>query len=63
LLAALISAVHQGEPPVQVLQVLNPRILPEDITGKAIEHLRLIPRRESRAKENVSRGGYPCNRQ
>jgi hypothetical protein len=60
LLAALISAVHQGEPPVQVL---NPRILPEDITGKAIDHLRLIPRRESRAKENVSRGGYPCNRQ
>jgi predicted transposase/invertase (TIGR01784 family) len=37
LLAALISAVRQGEPPVQVLQVLNPRILPEDITGKAIE--------------------------
>ena len=37
LLAALISAVRQGEPPVQVLQVLNPRILPEDIAGKAIE--------------------------
>ena len=37
LLAALISAVRHGEPPVQVLQVLNPRILPEDIAGKAIE--------------------------
>ena len=37
LLAALISAVRCDEPPVEVLQVLNPHILPEDITGKAIE--------------------------
>ena len=37
LLAALISAVRCDEPPVEVLQVLNPQILPEDITGKAIE--------------------------
>jgi hypothetical protein len=37
LLAALISAVRHDEPPVEVLQVLNPQILPEDITGKAIE--------------------------
>jgi len=63
LLAALISAVRQGEPPVQVLQVVNPRILPDDITGEAIEHLRLSARCQSRAKENFSRGGYPGNRQ
>ena len=37
LLAALISAVRYDEPPVEVLQVLNPHILPEDITGTAIE--------------------------
>jgi hypothetical protein len=37
LLAALISAVRCDEPPVEVLQVLNPQILPEDLTGKAIE--------------------------
>jgi predicted transposase/invertase (TIGR01784 family) len=37
LLAALISAVRRGEPPVEVLQVLNPQILPQDLTGKAIE--------------------------
>lgn len=36
-LAALIGAVRQGEPAVQVLQVLNPNILAEDLTGKAIE--------------------------
>jgi predicted transposase/invertase (TIGR01784 family) len=37
LLAALISAVRHDEPPVEVLQVLNPQILPQDLTGKAIE--------------------------
>jgi hypothetical protein len=37
LLAALISAVRCNEPPVEVLQVLNPQIVPEDLTGKAIE--------------------------
>ncbi len=37
LLAALISAVRCDGPPVEVLQVLNPQILPEDIAGKAIE--------------------------
>ena len=37
LLAELISAVRCDEPPLQVLQVLNPQILPEDITGKTIE--------------------------
>jgi hypothetical protein len=37
LLAALISAVRRDEPPVEVLQVLNPQILPQDLTGKAID--------------------------
>jgi hypothetical protein len=37
LLAALISAVRHDEPPVEVLHVLNPQILPQDLTGKAIE--------------------------
>ena len=37
LLAALISAVRSGEPAVEVLEVLNPRILPEELTGKTIE--------------------------
>jgi predicted transposase/invertase (TIGR01784 family) len=37
LLAALISAVRAGEPAVEVLEVLNPRILPEELTGKTIE--------------------------
>ena len=37
LLAELISAVRKDEPPLEVLQVLNPRILPEDLTGKPIE--------------------------
>ena len=37
LLAELISAVRKDEPPLEVLQVLNPHILPEDLTGKPIE--------------------------
>jgi hypothetical protein len=37
LLAELISALRKDEPQLQVLQVLNPRILPEDLIGKPIE--------------------------
>ena len=37
LLAELISAVRRDEPPVQVVEVMNPVILPEDLSGKSIE--------------------------
>lgn len=37
LLAELISAVRQDEPAVEVLEVINPQIPPEELTGKAIE--------------------------
>jgi hypothetical protein len=37
LLAELISAVRQDEPPVEVLEVINPQIPPEELTGKTIE--------------------------
>lgn len=36
LLAALINAVRSTEPPVEVLEVLNPRIEPEELSGKFI---------------------------
>ncbi|TBV15658.1 Rpn family recombination-promoting nuclease/putative transposase [Stutzerimonas kirkiae] len=36
LLADLINAVRSDEPPIVELQVLNPQILPEDLTGKFI---------------------------
>jgi predicted transposase/invertase (TIGR01784 family) len=36
LLAALINAVRGTEPPVTVVAVLNPRIEPEELTGKYI---------------------------
>ena len=36
LLAELINAVRSTAPPVQVLQVLNPTITPEELTGKFI---------------------------
>jgi len=36
LLAALINAVRSDEPPVEVIEVTNPRIEPEEITGKFI---------------------------
>jgi predicted transposase/invertase (TIGR01784 family) len=36
LLAALINAVRSTEPPVEVVEVLNPRIEPEELTGKFI---------------------------
>jgi predicted transposase/invertase (TIGR01784 family) len=36
LLAALINAVRSTEPPVAVVQILNPRIEPEELAGKFI---------------------------
>jgi predicted transposase/invertase (TIGR01784 family) len=36
LLAALINAVRSDEPPIEVVEVTNPRIEPEDIKGKFI---------------------------
>lgn len=36
LLSALINAVRYDRPPVQVVQVLNPAILPAELEGKAI---------------------------
>ncbi|MDP2816216.1 MAG: Rpn family recombination-promoting nuclease/putative transposase [Rectinemataceae bacterium] len=36
LLADLINAVRSDEPPIEVVEVLNPQILPEDIKGKFI---------------------------
>jgi predicted transposase/invertase (TIGR01784 family) len=36
LLAALINAVRSTEPPVEVVEVLNLRIEPEELTGKFI---------------------------
>ncbi|QFY88725.1 Rpn family recombination-promoting nuclease/putative transposase [Magnetovirga frankeli] len=36
LLAALINAVRSDKPPVEVVEVLNPRIEPDEITGKFI---------------------------
>lgn len=36
LLAALINAVRVGEPPVTMVEVLNPNITPEDLAGKFI---------------------------
>ncbi|MBV5298108.1 MAG: Rpn family recombination-promoting nuclease/putative transposase, partial [Rhodoferax sp.] len=36
LLAALINAVRSDEPPVTVVEVLNPGITPEDLAGKFI---------------------------
>jgi len=36
LLAALINAVRSDEPPVEVIEILNPRIAPEDLNGKCI---------------------------
>jgi hypothetical protein len=34
LLAALINAVRSDEPPIEVVEVTNPRIDPDDIKGK-----------------------------
>lgn len=36
LLADLINAVRSGEDPVEIIEILNPRIDPEDLTGKFI---------------------------
>jgi hypothetical protein len=36
LLAALINAVRSTEPPVEVVEILNPRIDPEELAGKFI---------------------------
>ncbi|MBN9427424.1 MAG: PD-(D/E)XK nuclease family transposase [Burkholderiales bacterium] len=36
LLADLINAVRSDQPPVDVVEVLNPRIEPEELTGKLI---------------------------
>jgi len=36
LLADLINAVRSGEDPIEVIKVLNPRIDPEELTGKFI---------------------------
>ena len=36
LLAALINAVRSADPPVQVVEVLNPRIEPAELLGKYI---------------------------
>ena len=36
LLSALINAVRHEEGPVEVIEVLNPRIEPEDLAGKFI---------------------------
>ncbi|MDO9596632.1 MAG: PD-(D/E)XK nuclease family transposase [Azoarcus sp.] len=35
-LAALINAVRNAEPAVEVIEVLNPRIEPEELAGKFI---------------------------
>jgi hypothetical protein len=43
LLASLINAVRSDEIPVEVLEVTNPRIEPEDIKGKFIVNLRSSP--------------------
>ena len=36
LLAALINDVRSDEPPIEVIEVLNPRIEPEEMNGKFI---------------------------
>ena len=36
LLAELINAVRADEPPLTVVEILNPDITPEDLTGKQI---------------------------
>jgi predicted transposase/invertase (TIGR01784 family) len=36
LLAGLINDVRSDDPPVEVVEVINPRIEPEEITGKFI---------------------------
>ena len=52
LLAELISAVRKDEPPLEVLEVLNPLILPEDLDGKPIE-LDVLARDETGRLFNV----------
>lgn len=52
LLAALINAVRSTEPPVTVVEVLNPRIAPEELAGKYIV-LDLLAQDEQGRRYNI----------
>ena len=52
LLAALINAVRNTEPPVTVVEVLNPRIAPEELAGKYIV-LDLLAQDEQGRRYNI----------
>ena len=56
LLAALINAVRSDEPPVAVVEVLNPRIAPEELAGKYIV-LDLLAQDEQGRRYNIEMQG------